>query len=169
MKRYWIKLWLEILNDPKMGQLPDWLWRRAIELFLLAGENGNDGLLPPIENMAWRLRVFEPNKQQLLDSLKMLSKIGLTHETPSGWMIKSQKEFLFPLHPKYKNRRIEWGVVRRVLSAWVFFQDGRICKNCGAVDDLTIDHIIPIRNGGTDNLDNLQVLCRKCNSSKGAK
>ena len=40
--RIWIKLYLEILDDPKMDLLPDWLWRRAIELFLLAGENGND-------------------------------------------------------------------------------------------------------------------------------
>jgi len=25
---YWIKLYHEILNDPKMGRLPDRLWRR---------------------------------------------------------------------------------------------------------------------------------------------
>ena len=56
-KRFWIKLYLEILDDPKMGLLPDWLWRRAIELFLLAGENGNDGLLQPVTDLAWRLRV----------------------------------------------------------------------------------------------------------------
>jgi hypothetical protein len=56
MKRIWIKLYLEILNDSKMGKLPDWLWRRAIELFLLAGENGDDGLLRPVPDLAWRLR-----------------------------------------------------------------------------------------------------------------
>jgi hypothetical protein len=53
--RFWIKLYLEILDDPKMGQLPDGLWRSAIELFLLAGENGNDGLLQPVTDLAWRL------------------------------------------------------------------------------------------------------------------
>ena len=43
--KYWIKLYYEILDDPKLGKLTDWLFRRAIELFLLAGENDNDGLL----------------------------------------------------------------------------------------------------------------------------
>jgi hypothetical protein len=43
---------IEILDDPKMGCLPNHLWRRAVELFLLAGREGNDGALPPIEEMA---------------------------------------------------------------------------------------------------------------------
>jgi hypothetical protein len=46
--RFWIKLYLEILDDPKMGRLPDHLWRRAVELFLLAGRAGNDGALPAL-------------------------------------------------------------------------------------------------------------------------
>ena len=33
--------------------------------------------------------------------------------------------------------------------------------------NLTIDHIIPQARGGTDHLDNLQLLCAACNSTKG--
>jgi len=51
----------------------------------------------------------------------------------------------------------------------VFARDGRVCKNCGLSEDLTLDHIIPEINGGQTSFDNLQVLCRKCNSSKGAR
>lgn len=51
----------------------------------------------------------------------------------------------------------------------VFRRDGEICKWCGATDDLTIDHIWPQVLGGGHDLDNLQVLCRPCNSSKGAR
>lgn len=35
-----------------------------------------------------------------------------------------------------------------------------------ASDDLTVDHIVPKALGGTDSRDNLQVLCRSCNSAK---
>jgi hypothetical protein len=83
-KKFWIKLYLEILTDPKMGRMPDWLWRRAIELFLLAGENGNDGLLQPVPDMAWRLRTSE---EKLTESLRSLSEVGVVHETPEGWVV----------------------------------------------------------------------------------
>jgi 5-methylcytosine-specific restriction endonuclease McrA len=44
--------------------------------------------------------------------------------------------------------------------------------NLYAVEDsklilMTVDHIIPRSRGGTDDLDNLQTLCTKCNSIKG--
>lgn len=33
----------------------------------------------------------------------------------------------------------------------------------------TVDHIVPLKCGGTDTLDNVQLVCKHCNSSKGAK
>jgi len=82
--RPWIKLYIEILNDMKIQQLPNWLWRRAIELFLLAGENGEDGLLQPVPPMAWRLRISEDD---LVKSLRTLAEIGVVHETPESWVV----------------------------------------------------------------------------------
>lgn len=55
--KYWIKLYHEILNDPKMGSLPDNLWRRTIELFLLAGELDKGGELLDTAGIAWTLRL----------------------------------------------------------------------------------------------------------------
>ncbi len=44
------------------------------------------------------------------------------------------------------------------------------CKNCKATKDLTVDHIVPLSDLHPDlryEISNLQVLCRRCNSSKG--
>ena len=46
---------------------------------------------------------------------------------------------------------------------------GGCCESCGSSKDITIDHIVPIIKGGKHTAKNIQVLCRKCNSSKGVK
>lgn len=52
------------------------------------------------------------------------------------------------------------------------------CRFCGVPMDFEfhnrpnsaqVDHIIPYRLGGTDDSSNLQILCRRCNQSKGAR
>jgi len=40
------------------------------------------------------------------------------------------------------------------------------CKYCHAVEDLTMDHKIPVVKGGSDDLKNMQCLCRRCNQMK---
>lgn len=51
----------------------------------------------------------------------------------------------------------------------VFRRDGYTCLSCGSKEDLTADHVIAEINGGETILDNLQTLCRPCNSGKGAQ
>lgn len=48
----------------------------------------------------------------------------------------------------------------------VFERDGQVCSVCGSVDKLCIDHIFPVSRGGFTKLENLQVLCEKCNLRK---
>ena len=66
---------------------------------------------------------------------------------------------------------------RRVASTHITKQDVRdrimdkydwTCQKCGATENLSIDHIIPVAKGGGNEDSNLQVLCRSCNSAKGA-
>lgn len=67
---------------------------------------------------------------------------------------------------EFDGLRVASGVTAEMRER-VMTRDGRRCRSCAATDDLAIDHIIPRSRGGTGEEDNLQVLCRKCNSSKG--
>tara|TARA_R110000850_G_scaffold49576_1_gene122200 strand:- start:159 stop:632 length:474 start_codon:yes stop_codon:yes gene_type:complete len=49
------------------------------------------------------------------------------------------------------------------------FNRDKVCLRCGASKKLTIDHIIPIHFDGLNEIDNLQTLCRSCNSWKSTK
>lgn len=66
--------------------------------------------------------------------------------------------------PNFKKKKIS---AKKALS--VYRRDGFKCKSCGCSDDLTVDHVHPESLGGSSGLDNLQTLCRSCNSSKGCK
>jgi len=47
---------------------------------------------------------------------------------------------------------------------------GNKCLACGSVTKrLTLDHVVPISLGGAHDPDNIQPLCKPCNSSKGVK
>lgn len=57
-----------------------------------------------------------------------------------------------------------------VLLRWsVWERDDFRCQRCGSRQFLAADHIIPESKGGATTLDNLQTLCRSCNSRKGAR
>lgn len=53
------------------------------------------------------------------------------------------------------------------LKAYILARDGK-CLKCGSDENLTIDHIVPVSRGGSNRHDNLQVLCRCCNSIKSS-
>lgn len=40
------------------------------------------------------------------------------------------------------------------------------CLCCGEIKKLTVDHIVPLSKGGSNDIDNIQPLCQSCNSKK---
>ena len=51
----------------------------------------------------------------------------------------------------------------------VWQRDAGKCVECAASDYLEFDHVIPFSKGGANTVQNLQLLCRRCNSRKGAR
>lgn len=84
-------------------------------------------------------------------------------------------------HHKHSGRYITWPnepVDRRytpkkkiptTLRKAVFERDAYRCQHCGSHLDLCVDHIHPESKGGKATLENLQTLCRPCNTKKGAR
>ena len=61
-----------------------------------------------------------------------------------------------------KIKRAVWNRIR----ARVLEEGGYRCRKCGKAGVLEVDHILPLRDGGTHALENLQVLCRGCHIRK---
>lgn len=92
---YWIKLYYDLLDDWKVGNLPDSLKWRFIQCLLMAGELREGGFLPPLEKMAYRIRPI--TSEALNDDLSRLAKPGLVelrvHEDGSErWFVSKFEE-----------------------------------------------------------------------------
>jgi len=51
----------------------------------------------------------------------------------------------------------------------VAVRDGNQCRQCGSTENLEYDHVIPYSRGGTSSVHNVQLLCFRCNRSKGVR
>ena len=56
--------------------------------------------------------------------------------------------------------------IPKAIRRAVFARDNYQCVHCGAQKALTLDHIFPFSKGGSNDLENLQVLCKACNFKK---
>lgn len=100
---YWIKSWIDRLDDPRFGTMPDWLFRRFYELELVAGEHGKDGLLPPVTWTAWRLRLDEA---KLSEALTRLKAVGVVHQDEAEqWWISDFPQTQAPVSDAERARR----------------------------------------------------------------
>lgn len=58
------------------------------------------------------------------------------------------------------------------LRATLFERDGWSCRYCGdavTMETATLDHVVPVSRGGTDDPDNLAAACLMCNSVKSGR
>lgn len=51
---------------------------------------------------------------------------------------------------------------------YIWTRDEGQCQNCGARTELQFDHIIPLAMNGSNNAENLQILCGPCNRRKSS-
>lgn len=91
----WIKLHGATLTDPKMGMLNDRLWRRFVELILVASQKVpiDDGRLPPPREIAWTLHV---TPEQIETEMIELAAIGLLSQVEGVWIVTNYMRWQEP-------------------------------------------------------------------------
>lgn len=112
--------------------------------------------------------------EYLLDKIKVLKK-GLKrkreeieHLVKENSILKQQLETSQNRNntTPYKPKR---NPISKSIRHEVFVKDDFKCVECGATNQQTtlhVDHIIPVSQGGSDELRNLQTLCEQCNIAK---
>lgn len=92
---------------------------------------------------------------QVVSELKREFERGLNNESSSR---SSHEE----LYPGGSTNSPEWKALREQVKA----RDGYQCRNCGRARLLDVDHIRPLSKGGSNEMANLQTLCRPCHEAK---
>ncbi len=134
-------------------------------LFMIADGVDHTGLADPfLKDLADRCRLSEQEMVEVLDRLEAAGEITVV---PYHGYLKIAIRCVPPevcLGVSKPKKRFISRAVRRV----VMERDGS-CRHCGTTENLCLDHIYPESLGGETTVENLQVLCRSCNSKKGVR
>lgn len=110
------------------------------------------------------VKLIWPVARALLWPFVWITKIGMDRAPLGSKAAQTRLAYL----------RREWEQMRPRVAPAVLMRDNWMCqaKGCGktlTTDTWSIDHTIPLSKGGDNSFDNLQAMCRRCNSSKGAR
>lgn len=148
-------------------------WIRVDDRFFRcpeALEVGHRAALLYLEFNAYALQ-FNLNGTVPIDVAKWLSRKCPSHLrrlVDVGLLLETDHSFVIVEKWVEDDVYIDTEVIPRWLRDRIFEVDGYKCRQCGTGDDLSIDHIISRFRGGENKPNNLQTLCRRCNSQKGA-
>lgn len=136
--------------------------------------------MPSIDNYSYEVGyerainlMFEAQVELLCNLIQHYPHLWVYGDWYGGWVKavieKRFHDYGFPEYePEPSNRSKRRSISKKKLIA-VMQKSNSTCVACGSTEDLHVDHIIPLSRGGTNDLDNLQMLCSRCNLSKGTK
>ncbi len=76
--------------------------------------------------------------------------------------IAMEKRNLLPPDAEGRSR-----VIPQPVKHAVWHRDGGRCIQCGSIQNIHYDHVIPFSKGGSSSIENIQLLCAACNLGKG--
>lgn len=172
----WIRLYREALHDPKLVCLTDRQHRAWHNCLLISDDTGT---LPALRDVASHMRMSVVDATALLVDLVEAELIDadvmsgpVTVYRLHGWATRQYTSDASKERVKrYRERRKQSGLpqqhhVTHKQRAAILAKTGGKCGYCGTTEKITIDHMVPVGRGGTDDPDNLMPACRPCNSDK---
>lgn len=183
-KRFgWFRLYNDFPGHPKWRLISSRTGVRLgdveallIRLFKAANRSGPRGYVDafPAAEYAVELDVPESKIEEVIEQLEAIEYIAEDYLTtwddrqpdkPDGTAAIRQQ--------RRRKRRRDLGLAT-LFDGPLFFpklveRDGAVCIYCLATEPLEVDHIIPICDSGTDDLDNLGLACRSCNARKAGR
>jgi 5-methylcytosine-specific restriction endonuclease McrA len=100
----------------------------------------------------------------------------LWHILEVGLIVLFSADLVYLYYSNTRNKKVQRKptirrkAIPKKIRRYLLDQSGSQCSHCGNVCcSPHIDHKLPVALGGTDDIDNLQVLCASCNLHKGAK
>ena len=102
------------------------------------------------------------------DNIDIIRPIAHWGDGRGGYLASVLIEILFGESPREAKAGVRKATIPAALRIAVFERDAYRCVTCGGWVDLCCDHIHPESAGGETTMDNLQTMCRSCNSRKGA-
>ena len=110
-----------------------------------------------LAKIEWAKKEEERERREIAEKLKKKQRKRELEKIVTQELI--EKGELFGDQPKRPP------IPREVVDA-VYSRDKGVCVYCGSTDNLQLDHIIPFSKGGATTIENLQLLCQKCNLEK---
>jgi uncharacterized protein YdaU (DUF1376 family) len=115
-------------------------------------------------------RLYNPRLEQHRGKARLISETAAASgrngaaakwgNTPGPDHRKTRAQRLAEARRRGVHTALEWQALLRIC--------GDVCRRCDGLGPFVKDHIIPIYQGGSDAIENIQPLCKRCNSSKGA-
>lgn len=136
-----------------------------------AGRHSNTYPSPGLKKGSPALKIIVRSDQELEETLAYVNAMKDSKPLPAvkKHFVESEAAVAVDVRmmpaPKKVARRRE--SIPRSVQREVWQRDGGRCVECKTREFLCFDHIVPFSRGGSNTVRNLQLLCEKCNLSKG--
>lgn len=172
----WFRTYHEALDNPKIQRLDPQTFKIWFNLLCLAARGG--GVIERnIEHIAWCLRVSPETADDAINTLVFNGLFDIQSDKslkPHNW---DARQFVSDTSServrKYRKKRKASGLPTigdyTQFKGALIDRDGEACVYCESPNNLVVDHMEPIAQGGTDDIDNLALACRSCNAGKAGR